>query len=329
MTVTQHFDFQLTPVDAQRLTRLCGPLDSHLRQIERALGVHISNRGHIFAIEGTEQAAALTQTLLKALYMQVTDTHAVLDSQTIALHLSQAQQSISQTDDPSVQEVTVRVKRGTIRGRGLNQRRYLHRISTHDLNFGTGPAGTGKTWLAVAMAVEALNTSRVQRLILVRPAVEAGEKLGFLPGDLSQKVDPYLRPLYDALYEMLGMEKVARLLEKNIIEIAPLAYMRGRTLNDAFVILDEAQNTTIEQMKMFLTRLGFGSTAVITGDLTQTDLPRTVKSGLRDALEVLHEVEGVSFTFFEARDVVRHPLVARIVNAYERRDEVQTSSSLL
>jgi len=326
MTSNRHFDFSLTPLDAQRLTRLCGPLDSHLRQIERALGVSISNRGHAFAVEGSDHAAALTQTLLKALYMHAADTQAELDSQTIALHLSQAEQAMSQTDDPSIQDVTVRVKRGTIRGRGLNQRRYLHRISTHDLNFGTGPAGTGKTWLAVAMAVEALNTSRVQRLILVRPAVEAGEKLGFLPGDLSQKVDPYLRPLYDALYEMLGVEKVARLLEKNSIEIAPLAYMRGRTLNDAFVILDEAQNTTIEQMKMFLTRLGFGSTAVITGDLTQTDLPRAVKSGLRDALEVLNGVEGVSFTFFEARDVVRHPLVARIVSAYERRDEAQASS---
>jgi len=326
MTSHQRLDFSLIPLDAQRLTRLCGPLDSHLRQIERALGVNISNRGHVFSIQGTDHAAALTQTLLKALYMHAADTHAVLDSQTIALHLSQAEQSLAQTDDPSVQEVSVRVKRGTIRGRGLNQRRYLHRISTHDLNFGTGPAGTGKTWLAVAMAVEALNTSRVQRLILVRPAVEAGEKLGFLPGDLSQKVDPYLRPLYDALYEMLGVEKVARLLEKNTIEIAPLAYMRGRTLNDAFVILDEAQNTTIEQMKMFLTRLGFGSTAVITGDLTQTDLPRPVKSGLRDALDVLNGVEGVSFTFFQARDVVRHPLVARIVSAYERRDEAQISS---
>jgi phosphate starvation-inducible PhoH-like protein len=214
----------------------------------------------------------------------------------------------------------VRVKRGTLRGRGDNQRKYLHAIATHDINFGVGPAGTGKTFLAVAMAVDALNQARVQRVILVRPAVEAGEKLGFLPGDLTQKVDPYLRPLYDALYEMLGVEKVARLLEKSVIEIAPLAYMRGRTLNDAFVILDEAQNTTIEQMKMFLTRLGFGSTAVITGDMTQIDLPKHVKSGLRDATEVLRGVEGVSFTFFESRDVVRHPLVARIVNAYEARD---------
>jgi phosphate starvation-inducible PhoH-like protein len=218
------------------------------------------------------------------------------------------------------------VKRGVIRGRGANQVRYLHAIATHDINFGVGPAGTGKTYLAVASAVEALEAGRAQRLILVRPAVEAGEKLGFLPGDLSQKVDPYLRPLYDALYEMLGVEKVLRLLEKNVIEIAPLAYMRGRTLNDAWVILDEAQNTTIEQMKMFLTRLGFGSTAVVTGDLTQIDLPKQVKSGLRDAVDVLRDVDGVSFTFFESRDVVRHPLVARIVNAYERRDATDSAA---
>jgi phosphate starvation-inducible protein PhoH and related proteins len=200
-----------------------------------------------------------------------------------------------------------------VKGRGANQAKYLHQIVTHDINFGIGPAGTGKTYLAVASAVEALERNRVQRILLVRPAVEAGEKLGFLPGDLTQKVDPYLRPLYDALYEMLGVEKVARLLERNVIEIAPLAYMRGRTLNDAFVILDEAQNTTVEQMKMFLTRIGFGSTAVITGDLTQIDLPRKDQSGLRHAVEVLRGVEGISFTFFEPSDVVRHPLVARII----------------
>ena len=228
-------------------------------------------------------------------------------------------------DDVVPQEVAVRVKRGTVRGRGPNQAKYLHAIATHDINFGIGPAGTGKTFLAVAMAVEALNESRVQRLVLVRPAVEAGEKLGFLPGDLSQKVDPYLRPLYDALYEMLGVEKVAKLLEKSVIEVAPLAYMRGRTLNDAFVILDEAQNTTIAQMKMFLTRIGFGSTAVVTGDMTQVDLPKHQKSGLKDALDVLRGVEGISFTFFGAKDVVRHPLVARIVNAYDARGEAEAS----
>src|SRR5678815_685461 len=218
------------------------------------------------------------------------------------------------------QEIAIRVKRGVVRGRGANQAKYLHAIATHDINFGVGPAGTGKTFLAVASAVEALNESRVQRLLLVRPAVEAGEKLGFLPGDLSQKVDPYLRPLYDALFEMLGVEKVAKLIERQVIEIAPLAYMRGRTLNDAYVILDEAQNTSIEQMKMFLTRIGFGSTAVVTGDMTQIDLPKHQKSGLKDAIEVLRGVDGISFTFFESRDVVRHALVARIVNAYEARD---------
>jgi len=315
-----HHTFTLEPEDTERLANLCGPFDAHLRQMELRLGVEIANRGHVFQISGQDpETLTQSESLLRALYRDAAEH--TLDSHTIHLHLGAGLPS-TQTDAGYVpQEITVRTKRGNIRGRGPNQAKYLHKISTHDINFGIGPAGTGKTFLAVAMAVEALNTSRIQRLILVRPAVEAGEKLGFLPGDLTQKVDPYLRPLYDALYEMLGVEKVARLLEKNVIEIAPLAYMRGRTLNDAFVILDEAQNTTIEQMKMFLTRLGFGSTAVITGDLTQTDLPKQVKSGLRDAIDVLREVEGVSFTFFEARDVVRHPLVARIVNAYERRDE--------
>ena len=307
--------FLLEPSDSERLSNLAGPFDGHLRQIELRLGVEIANRGNIFRIVGRDEAALdRTEKLLKALYAESAET--VFDSQAINLRLSPA----NVEEDYTPQEVAVRVKRGTIRGRGANQAKYLHRITGHDINFGIGPAGTGKTFLAVAMAVEALNESKVQRLILVRPAVEAGEKLGFLPGDLTQKVDPYLRPLYDALYEMLGVEKVAKLLERNVIEIAPLAYMRGRTLNDAFVILDEAQNTTIEQMKMFLTRLGFGSTAVVTGDLTQIDLPKHMKSGLRDAIDVLHEVDGVSFTFFEARDVVRHPLVARIVSAYERRD---------
>ncbi|MDR6993037.1 PhoH family protein [Luteimonas sp. 3794] len=307
--------FLLEPADSERLSNLAGPFDGHLRQIELRLGVEIANRGNIFRVTGRDEAMLdRTEKLLKALYAE--SEAEVLDSHAINLRLSPA----NVEEDYTPQEVAVRVKRGTIRGRGANQAKYLHKITGHDINFGVGPAGTGKTFLAVAMAVEALNESKVQRLILVRPAVEAGEKLGFLPGDLTQKVDPYLRPLYDALYEMLGVEKVAKLLERNVIEIAPLAYMRGRTLNDAFVILDEAQNTTIEQMKMFLTRLGFGSTAVVTGDLTQIDLPKHVKSGLRDAIEVLHEVEGVSFTFFEARDVVRHPLVARIVTAYERRD---------
>ena len=313
-----HHDFTLEPADSERLANLAGPFDGHLRQIELRLGVEIANRGNVFRVSGGEDAVDSAERLLRTLYAEADDT--VFDSHAIHLRLNAA--NLDHVDDAGYQpqEVVVRVRRGTIRGRGANQARYLHAIASHDINFGIGPAGTGKTFLAVAMAVDALNESRVQRLVLVRPAVEAGEKLGFLPGDLSQKVDPYLRPLYDALYEMLGVEKVARLLEKNVIEIAPLAYMRGRTLNDAFVILDEAQNTTIEQMKMFLTRLGFGSTAVVTGDMTQVDLPKHVKSGLKDATEVLRGVDGVSFTFFQARDVVRHPLVARIVSAYDRRD---------
>jgi phosphate starvation-inducible protein PhoH and related proteins len=319
-------DFTLDPPDIERLANLAGPFDAHLRQVELRLGVEISNRGNVFRVTGRDdKAIAQAEKLLRALYAEAaTET---FDSHAINLRLSEANVGNDATYVP--QDVAVRVKRGTVRGRGANQQKYLHAITTHDINFGIGPAGTGKTFLAVAMAVDALNESRVQRLVLVRPAVEAGEKLGFLPGDLTQKVDPYLRPLYDALYEMLGVEKVVKLLEKNVIEIAPLAYMRGRTLNDAFVILDEAQNTTIEQMKMFLTRLGFGSTAVVTGDMTQIDLPKHVKSGLRDAIDVLRDVEGVSFTFFEARDVVRHPLVARIVSAYDRRDadDAQTGAA--
>ncbi len=314
-------DFTLEPDDTERLANLAGPFDAHLRQIELKLGVEIANRGNIFRITGPEPAVTAAQTLLTALYDEAAST--TFDNHAIHLRLTDANVEHVADRAYQAQDVAIKVKRGTVRGRGANQAKYLHAIATHDINFGIGPAGTGKTFLAVASAVEALNESRVQRLILVRPAVEAGEKLGFLPGDLSQKVDPYLRPLYDALYEMLGVEKVVKLLEKNVIEIAPLAYMRGRTLNDAYVILDEAQNTTIEQMKMFLTRLGFGSTAVVTGDLTQIDLPKHVKSGLRDAIEVLHDVEGASFTFFEARDVVRHPLVARIVKAYEKRDLVE------
>ena len=313
-----HHDFTLEPADSERLANLAGPFDGHLRQIELRLGVEIANRGNVFRVSGGEDAVDSAERLLRTLYAEAGDT--VFDSHAIHLRLNAA--NLDHVDDAGYQpqEVAVRVRRGTIRGRGANQARYLHAIASHDINFGIGPAGTGKTFLAVAMAVDALNESRVQRLVLVRPAVEAGEKLGFLPGDLSQKVDPYLRPLYDALYEMLGVEKVVKLLEKNVIEIAPLAYMRGRTLNDAFVILDEAQNTTIEQMKMFLTRIGYGSTAVVTGDLTQVDLPKHVKSGLKDGLEVLRGVDGISFTFFTARDVVRHPLVAKIVRAYDARD---------
>ena len=323
MAAEERSEFVLDPPDPERLANLAGPFDAHLRQMELRLGVEIANRGNVFRVSGPAPAVQRTEKFLRALWVEADDQ--VLDSAGIHLRLVEVGADAAVRDDVEPQEVAVRVKRGTIRGRGPNQAKYLHAIATHDINFGIGPAGTGKTFLAVAMAVEALNESRVQRLVLVRPAVEAGEKLGFLPGDLSQKVDPYLRPLYDALYEMLGVEKVAKLLEKSVIEVAPLAYMRGRTLNDAFVILDEAQNTTIEQMKMFLTRIGFGSTAVVTGDMTQVDLPKHQKSGLKDALDVLRGVEGISFTFFGAKDVVRHPLVARIVNAYDARGEAEAS----
>jgi phosphate starvation-inducible PhoH-like protein len=320
MSALSKRDFVLEPEDNERLANLAGPFDEHLRQLELRLGVEIANRGHVFRVTGEPDAVHATERLLRSLYAETEDELLSTHKVHLRLQESHVEQVATRGDDFVPQEVAIKVKRGMVRGRGPNQAKYLHEIVTHDINFGIGPAGTGKTFLAVACAVEALNESRTQRVILVRPAVEAGEKLGFLPGDLSQKVDPYLRPLYDALYEMLGVERVAKLLERNVIEIAPLAYMRGRTLNDSFIILDEAQNTSIEQMKMFLTRIGFGSTAVITGDLTQVDLPKHQKSGLRDAIDVLRGVEGISFTFFTANDVVRHPLVARIVRAYDRRD---------
>jgi phosphate starvation-inducible PhoH-like protein len=331
-----HRDFTLQPEDAERLANLAGPFDEHLRQIEQRLGVEIANRANVFRVTGETDAARSTENLLRSLYEDADSEE--LDPHKIHLRMNAAnlehlrdahgRASVARGRMPVAtenegyepQEISIKVKRGYVKGRGANQAKYLHAIATHDINFGVGPAGTGKTFLAVASAVEALNESRVQRLLLVRPAVEAGEKLGFLPGDLSQKVDPYLRPLYDALFEMLGVEKVAKLIERSVIEIAPLAYMRGRTLNDAYVILDEAQNTSIEQMKMFLTRIGYGSTAVITGDLSQVDLPKHQKSGLNDAIDVLRGIDGISFTFFTARDVVRHPLVARIVEAYDARD---------
>jgi len=313
-------DLVLEPDDAQRLANLCGPFDEHLRQIELRLGVEINNRGNIFRVIGEDYAVQAGERVLRDLYASAGNE--TLTGQTINLRLSESGvDALAERAAENAQEVMIKVKRGVIRGRGPNQVRYLHAIATHDINFGVGPAGTGKTYLAVASAVEALEAGRAQRLILVRPAVEAGEKLGFLPGDLSQKVDPYLRPLYDALYEMLGFEKVAKLIERNVIEIAPLAYMRGRTLNDSFVILDEAQNTTVEQMKMFLTRIGFGTVAVVTGDVTQVDLPRNARSGLRHVIEVLRDVDGISFTFFTSRDVVRHPLVAKIVRAYEAAEQ--------
>ena len=313
-------DFTLAPENGERLANLCGPFDEHLRQIELRLGVEVANRGSMFRLSGSEASIRLAERVLRDLY-DATESETLTGAQ-VNLRLSESGiDALNAHAAASAHEIAIKVKRGTVRGRGPNQARYLHAIATNDINFGIGPAGTGKTYLAVAMAVDALNDSRVQRLILVRPAVEAGEKLGFLPGDLTQKVDPYLRPLYDALYEMLGIDKVTRLIERNVIEIAPLAYMRGRTLNDAFVILDEAQNTTVEQMKMFLTRIGFGSVAVVTGDVTQIDLPRSIKSGLRDATDVLRGIDGISFTFFTAKDVVRHPLVQRIVQAYESREQ--------
>ncbi|MCW8808287.1 MAG: PhoH family protein [Rhodanobacter sp.] len=309
-------DFALDPEDNARLANLCGPFDEHLRQIELRLGVEINHRGNLFQVIGEDTVAKATEKVLHALYGITEDQS--LNGARINLELTESGiDALTEASTEGTQEVVIKVKRGLIKGRGANQARYLHAIASHDINFGVGPAGTGKTYLAVASAVEALEANRVQRLLLVRPAVEAGEKLGFLPGDLSQKVDPYLRPLYDALYEMLGFERVAKLIERNVIEIAPLAYMRGRTLNDSYVILDEAQNTTVEQMKMFLTRIGFGTVAVITGDVTQVDLPRNTRSGLRQAVEVLRGVNGISFTFFTSRDVVRHPLVAKIVRAYE------------
>jgi phosphate starvation-inducible protein PhoH and related proteins len=325
-TLTQR-DFTLEPDDTQRLANLCGPFDEHLRQIELRLGVEINNRGNVFRVIGEEDAVRAGERVLRELYGAA--ARESLDGRKVNLRLSESGvDALAEKQAEDAQDVAIKVKRGTIRGRGPNQIRYLHAIATHDLNFGIGPAGTGKTYLAVASAVEALEAGRAQRLVLTRPAVEAGEKLGFLPGDLAQKVDPYLRPLYDALYEMLGFEKVARLIERNVIEIAPLAYMRGRTLNDSFVILDEAQNSTVEQMKMFLTRIGFGTVAVVTGDVTQVDLPQNARSGLRHVVEVLRGVEGISFTFFTARDVVRHSLVAKIVRAYERAEENESGNGV-
>lgn len=312
-------DLLLEPTDNVRLASLCGNLDEHLRQIERRLGVEINNRGHQFRVIGEPDAIKVAVAVLEALYRETKDNP--LSPTQVHLALQEAGADSMAEIDVETNEVFIRTRRGLIRGRGPNQQHYLWNIKHHDLNFGVGPAGTGKTYLAVACAVDALESNETRRLILVRPAVEAGERLGFLPGDMTQKIDPYLRPLYDALYEMFGFERVAKLIERNVIEVAPLAFMRGRTLNDSFIILDEAQNTTVEQMKMFLTRIGFGSTAVVTGDITQVDLPRNVPSGLRHVLQVLKDVEGISMTFFNARDVVRHPLVQRIVTAYARYEQ--------
>jgi len=317
-------EFDLEPADNARLANLCGPLDENLRLVESRLAVQINRRGSSFRVRGA--SAGTAETVLRELFAltrfeEVTPERAHLalrESESSGVPASGGEATVVPGEEAAVDDPAgVRTSRGTIRARGPRQREYLGSIRARDLTFGVGPAGTGKTYLAVACAVEALQADRVRRIVLVRPAVEAGERLGFLPGDLTQKVDPYLRPMYDALYEMLGFDRVARHIERNVIEVAPLAFMRGRTLNDAFVILDEAQNTTIEQMKMFLTRIGFGSKAVVTGDVTQTDLPAGKLSGLRHAIDVLRGVSDVAFAFFDARDVVRHPLVQRIVQAYE------------
>ena len=311
---------ELLPFDNERLASLNGPFDQNLRALALKSSVVINNRGNLYELVGATAAVRRCADVLLQLYAQT--ENGALGEQDLFMAMRTLADAPVDSADGAQQEIVVATRKGPVRGRGANQRKYLQQIAAHDINFGVGPAGTGKTYLGVAMAVAALESNRVQRLLLVRPAVEAGEKLGFLPGDLVQKIDPYLRPLYDALFEMLGTEKVARLIERNVIEVAPLAFMRGRTLNDAFILLDEAQNTTVEQMKMFLTRIGFGSTAVVTGDMTQIDLPRHTRSGLRHAVEILKGVEGISFTFFEAADVVRHPLVQRIVMAYERHEEL-------
>jgi phosphate starvation-inducible PhoH-like protein len=308
-------EFALEPADNARLANLCGPLDENLRLLEARLEVEIRRRGDSFRVLGA-RADSAEQTLREL--FELAEAQEVTPER---VHLALREHESGRLTAGERADPGIRLPRGGVRARGHHQRQYLSHIHAHDLTFGIGPAGTGKTYLAVACAVESLQAETIHRVVLVRPAVEAGERLGFLPGDLTQKVDPYLRPMYDALYEMLGFDRVTRCIERNVIEVAPLAFMRGRSLNDSFIILDEAQNTTIEQMKMFLTRIGFGSKAVVTGDVTQTDLPAGRQSGLSHVTEVLRGVDGVAFTFFDARDVVRHPLVQRIVQAYESRAE--------
>jgi phosphate starvation-inducible PhoH-like protein len=313
-------DVVLEPADNERLANLCGQFDEHIRQIEARLGVEIASRGNRFRITGRPGAAETGGNVIQSLFDMTLDER--LDPQRVHMVLAEsAMNAMDHQPEDERDEVAIQTRLKLIKPRGANQTRYLRAVATHDLAFGIGPAGTGKTYLAVAAAVGALETEQVRRIVLVRPAVEAGERLGFLPGDMSQKVDPYLRPMYDALYDMLGADQVGRLIERNIIEIAPLAFMRGRSLNESFVLLDEAQNTSVEQMKMFLTRIGFGSRAVVTGDVTQIDLPAGKQSGLANAIDVLDAVEGVSFTFFKKQDVVRHALVQRIVAAYEAAED--------
>jgi phosphate starvation-inducible PhoH-like protein len=317
-------DVVLEPADNNRLANLCGQFDEHLRQIERRLDVEIASRGNRFRVTGRPGAAEVGGDVLLSLFA-MTDSER-LDAERVHLLLQEsfmndADATTPETEAADDEVFTIQTRHKLIRPRGANQTKYMKSIQQHDLAFGIGPAGTGKTYLAVASAVDSLENEQVRRIVLVRPAVEAGERLGFLPGDLSQKVDPYLRPMYDALYDMIGAERVTRLIERNVIEIAPLAFMRGRSLNESFVILDEAQNTSVEQMKMFLTRIGFGSSAVVTGDITQIDLPAGKESGLNNAIEVLQNVKGVAFTHFTPKDVVRHQLVQRIVKAYEKSEK--------
>jgi phosphate starvation-inducible protein PhoH and related proteins len=323
-TVQVSQDIVLEPADNNRLANLCGQFDEHLRQIERRLNVDISSRGNRFRVSGNSGAAQIGLDVIRSLF-KLTGSER-LDRERVHMCLQESVMNDGEDADVPADPDTVdddrnrfeiQTRRKLVRARGANQRAYLASIRENDLAFGIGPAGTGKTYLAVASAIDALEAGQVRRIVLVRPAVEAGERLGFLPGDMSQKVDPYLRPMYDALYDMVGAEQVGRLIERNVIEIAPLAFMRGRSLNESFVILDEAQNSSVAQMKMFLTRIGFGSHAVVTGDITQIDLPTGQQSGLKNAAKILDDVDGVGFTFFAPGDVVRHELVQRIVEAYE------------
>ena len=314
-------DVLLEPADNRRLANLCGQFDEHLRQIEDRLDIEIASRGNHFRITG--RAARIGSDVIESLFDLAARER--LDPERVHMLLAETVMNDETLADPAADldanGLTIQTRRKLVRPRGANQAAYVRNIHEHDLACGIGPAGTGKTYLAVAAAVEALDSEAVRRIVLVRPAVEAGERLGFLPGDMSQKVDPYLRPMYDALYAMMGVDHVMRLIERNVIEIAPLAFMRGRSLNESFVLLDEAQNTSDVQLKMFLTRMGFGSRAVVTGDVTQIDLPSGQRSGLKNAVEILDGVEGIGFTFFSRRDVVRHPLVKRIVKAYEDADQ--------
>ncbi|WP_411828288.1 PhoH family protein [Pasteurella canis] len=333
--------FTLEPQDNVRLQALCGPYEGNLQLIEKSLNLTILRRNFTFTIRSNEDNSKSHHTnllksaakLIQVLYLETSPVRGqvkALDLEDVHIAIQESRILVQEheeiREESKVYASSIKTKRGLIKPRGPNQVQYLHNIFRHDISFGIGPAGTGKTFLAVAAAVEALEKQEVRRILLTRPAVEAGEKLGFLPGDLGQKIEPYLRPLYDALFEMLGFERVQKLMERNVIEIAPLAYMRGRTLNDSFIILDESQNTTVEQMKMFLTRIGFNSKAVITGDITQIDLPRSQKSGLRHAIEVLENVPELSFNYFESKDIVRHPVVAKVVQAYdawEAQDEIR------